>query len=63
MEITKEENPHVAVPLLATDWMQEIAGWVLLVGMWALALRSYPHLPASIPTHYGGQGNPDDYGK
>lgn len=44
------------------DWRRELPSWLLLLGMFVLALISWPAAPDRIPVHWGLNMQPDRYG-
>lgn len=44
------------------DWALETLGWLLLLLLVALVGYYYPQLPDTVPTHFGFDGQPDEYG-
>lgn len=55
MMLRTPESPPSLGLLLATNLLA-VAG---LVTLWGFAIRIYPKLPASIPLHFNGRGEPD----
>ena len=58
-----EERPKIKLELTQTDKEIEFIGWILLIGIWILAITSFSDLPDSIPTHYNGTGEADAFGE
>ncbi|MEH6747663.1 MAG: DUF1648 domain-containing protein [Maribacter arcticus] len=57
------EGPKVKLDLTNTDKVIEFTGLTLLIGIWILAILSFSDLPESIPTHYNGAGEVDEFGE
>lgn len=43
-------------------WRREWPHWLLLAGMFALAVFAWPRVPEQMPVHWGVDGTPDRYG-
>ncbi|RCW91999.1 DUF1648 domain-containing protein [Winogradskyella arenosi] len=56
------KKPKIKLKLSTTDKMLELISWVLLFGLWVLALTQYSELPETIVTHYNLKGEADAYG-
>lgn len=59
----KEARPQLTIIRTPVDNAVDLIGWLLLAGLWAIPLFTYPDLPASIPTHFNGAGQADSYGR
>jgi uncharacterized membrane protein len=57
-----EIRPKLQIELSDSDKLLELAGWLILIFIWAITLYNYPSLPEIIPTHFNGSGKIDDYG-
>jgi len=62
MERSTENRPKIIVPLTKSDYCFEIATAIALIICWLLPVLLFPNLPDTIPTHYGLNGRPDDWG-
>lgn len=58
-----EERPKIKLNFTATDRIVEIAGWVLMTGIWALTITNYSNLSETIPIHYNLAGQADGFGR
>jgi len=47
---------------MKVSWRTELPLWLLIVGMFALAVTAWPGAPDSIPVHWGLHGQVDRYG-
>ncbi|MGL2963420.1 DUF1648 domain-containing protein [Flavobacterium sp. RSB2_4_14] len=45
-----------------TDKFLEVMGLLVLIFFWIFTLSNYNQLPEIIPTHFGAEGKPDEYG-
>jgi len=56
------ERPKLKIELTIADKIVEFVGWLLVILVWGLAIKSYSNLPNTIPTHYNvlGQANAFD---
>jgi len=57
-----EPRPKIKLQLSAFDKMMEVAGLLMLLGLWVFALFAYFNLPDIIPTHFNVSGKVDKYG-
>jgi uncharacterized membrane protein len=57
-----EIRPKIKLELTRSDRFIESIGWGLLSLLWILTLLSYENLPETIPTHFNGLGQVNDYG-
>ncbi len=57
-----EEKPKLKIKLSITDKVIEIIGWLFIVIIWTLVMKSYYLLPNTIPIHYNGIGKTDGFG-
>ena len=55
-------RPEFDVPLNWADRVMELASWLALMLLWALAVGSYTHLPEVIPVHFNLYGQADGFG-
>lgn len=55
-------RPEFDVPLNWADRVMELASWLALMLLWALAVGSYTHLPDIIPVHFNLYGQADGFG-
>lgn len=46
-----------------TDRIIEVIGWILLLGIWVLAIISFSDLPDTIPIHFNASGKADRFGE
>lgn len=58
----KETSSGQQDPLPATDKFIEISTLIMLALLWAAGLYAFATLPPTIPTHFNGSGEPDDWG-
>lgn len=47
---------------MKVDWRTELPMWLLLAGMFALAISTWSVAPERIPVHWGWSGQPDRWG-
>jgi uncharacterized membrane protein len=59
---SKSDRPRIKIKLVAFDWVIEIIAIILLFLLFAVPLIHLKDLPATIPTHFNGSGQPDGYG-
>jgi uncharacterized membrane protein len=59
---TKSGRPILKIPLQPIDYVLEALGFLSLILMVGLSVYHYNDLPASIPTHFGVDGQPDKTG-
>jgi uncharacterized membrane protein len=59
---TKSGRPKMQIPLQPFDYVLEALGLLSLVLMIGLSVYHYNDLPATIPTHFGADGQPDQTG-
>jgi uncharacterized membrane protein len=57
-----EERPKIKLELTTADKTFEIIGWLLVISVWGLTITNYANLPETIPTHYNGAGQADEFG-
>jgi len=58
-----QESRPVMVPAKKTiDIFFEVSAILIIIFMWAYCFYHFASLPEIIPTHYGFNGKPDDYG-
>lgn len=57
-----QQRPNLKLQPTKADRMLTAAGWGILVSIWAFILANYGQLPQTIPTHFNGSGEADDYG-
>lgn len=55
-------RPVIKLPFTLFDKSIEVIGLLVLIGFWVFTLYYYPTLPDTIPTHFGGDGEPDGFG-
>lgn len=55
-------QPKVEIPLTKTAKLLEVAGALLLLGIWCYTFLHLWDLPEIIPTHFRGNGEVDGYG-
>lgn len=67
--IQTSEKPFAAEPLVAfrppftpAQWVMEIIAVLFLIASLAVLAYYWPHLPQTIPTHFGASGKPDNWG-
>lgn len=56
------KRPVVTIELDKWDIWLETTAWTFLILLWIYPLQQYASLPEQIPTHFGFNGNADDYG-
>lgn len=44
------------------DRVLEVAGWVVLAALWTYTVSAVFEAPETVPTHFDGNGSPDDFG-
>jgi uncharacterized membrane protein len=57
-----EKRPKIKLELTPSDEAVELAGWLILLAMWVLAVWHFSTLPDIIPVHFDAAGNPDGWG-
>lgn len=57
-----EDRPKIQIELNSQDKTIELLGWIAIMALWILTLINYSDLPETIPTHYNGAGEADDFG-
>ena len=57
-----EARPKIKIDLTQFDKLLEIAGIVLIIIMWAVAIFSYLKSPETVAIHFDGAGKPNGYG-
>jgi uncharacterized membrane protein len=57
-----EKRPKIKIKRTPADNVFEVAGWLFMVTVWVYTITTYANLPATIPTHYNGAGQADDFG-
>lgn len=62
MKSAPEIRPKLKPKLTKTDYLLEAAVFLGLASIWILAITAYHSLPEIIPTHYGFNGQADDWG-
>lgn len=55
-------RPRIKIQPEKPDKVLSIAGYCLLLALWAMVLVNYGHLPETIPTHFNAAGDADNYG-
>ena len=55
-------RPEILIEKKTIDIFFEMTALLSIVFMWGFCLYHYKSLPEIIPTHYGSNGNADDYG-
>jgi uncharacterized membrane protein len=60
--MTSSERPTLKLSLTFFDQSVEVLGLLILLGFWIFTIYFYPMLPETIPTHFGGGGEPDGFG-
>lgn len=59
---SSEGRPRIRPPMAVLEWLLESLAAALLIVTVASLLSGYGALPASVPTHFGASGAPDDTG-
>jgi len=57
------DRPRIKINMGSIDRIIELVAFTFIVIHIILIAVYYSHLPASIPTHFNVEGNPDGYGK
>jgi len=57
-----QARPRIKIQPEKPDKVLSIAGYCLLLALWAMVLLNYSHLPETIPTHFNAAGQADNYG-
>ncbi|MBV5314103.1 MAG: DUF1648 domain-containing protein [Prolixibacteraceae bacterium] len=57
-----EKRPRIKIERTSLDKVVDLAGWLVLAGLWLMILLNYADLPETIPTHFDAAGKADDYG-
>ena len=60
--INKKERPIIKIEKETLDWFIEMTGISALIVLIVLPMLYYSELPDIVPTHFGLDGTPDDYG-
>lgn len=60
--LTMEKRPQIKIKPTLADIVFEVVGWLLMVTFWVFTITTYANLPATIPIHYNGAGQPDGFG-
>jgi uncharacterized membrane protein len=60
--LTMEVRPKIKLELSTTDKAFEVIGWLLIFSVWGLIITNYAILPDTIPAHYNGAGEVDEFG-
>lgn len=55
------DRPKIKISITNTDKIIEVIGWILLIGIWILAIMNFSDLPETVPTHYNGAGVADRF--
>jgi uncharacterized membrane protein len=56
------KRPRLNIPFEPIDIFIELISVSMLLIMWIYAIYNYAELPDTIPTHFDGKGEIDDYG-
>ncbi len=56
------ERPKLKLELTTFDKTLEILGWTSILAIWVLTIINYINLPDTIPIHYNGAGQADEFG-
>lgn len=56
-----EERPKIKLELSLIDKTFEIIGWLLVISVWGLTITNYANLPETIPTHFNGVGQANEF--
>jgi uncharacterized membrane protein len=57
-----EKRPKIKPEFDSIDKMVELAGLLMVLGLWGFTFLSYSDLPATIPTHFNSKGVADGFG-
>lgn len=57
-----EKRPKIKPEIDSIDKMVELAGLLMVLGLWGFTFLNYPDLPATIPTHFNAKGVADGFG-
>lgn len=55
-------RPNLQIELSVSDQVIEILGWFSLLILWIFTIFNFSSLPESIPVHFNGEGQADDFG-
>ena len=56
------KRPRLKVPFESIDVFVELISISIVLFMWLYVIYNYADLPDTIPTHFNGKGEPDDFG-
>ena len=56
------KRPKIIIGFTLFDLILEIAGLVAFLAMWIFVIATYSGLPDTIPTHFNGSGQADNFG-
>lgn len=56
------DRPKIKPALTSADKALEYIGWVILSATWIYTLIQFTSLPETIPIHFNGAGEPDNFG-
>lgn len=59
--VDKNNRPKVRPEMGPIDWLLEIAALSGLMLLFGFAIYYFPRLPETIPSHFNGAGQPDEY--
>ncbi len=57
----KSNRPKVRPEMEPIDWVIEAMALIGLMAIWGYVIYHFPNLPETIPSHFNGSGQPDDY--
>jgi uncharacterized membrane protein len=57
-----KKRPRIKVPIKPIDWIIECLGLIILLVLIIMPIYYYNSLPDEIPTHFGINGHPDNFG-
>lgn len=56
------DNPKIKIELTTADKITEVAGYIALGLLWAIAIYIYNNTPDVVPVHFNLKGEADGYG-
>ena len=59
--VDKSNRPTVRPEMTPIDWLLEAVAAIGLMTLFGFAIYYYAKLPETIPSHFNGAGQPDEY--
>lgn len=59
--VNKANRPRIRPEMTPIDWLLEFAALLGLMIFFGYVIYHFPKLPESIPSHFNGAGQPDEY--